>query len=50
MQLWFDVEKKTITTMKLVGDEIRKLWFDVEKKTITTSFLCFFLCHCCGLM
>ena len=34
--LWFDVEKKTITTEEQLDLNARLLWFDVEKKTITT--------------
>ena len=37
--LWFDVEKKTITTSLRQWSSGLKLWFDVEKKTITTHLL-----------
>ena len=37
MQLWFDVEKKTITTVAESAAKDGLLWFDVEKKTITTT-------------
>ena len=48
--LWFDVEKKTITTEAVEDVEKRKLWFDVEKKTITTCPITWCLFTCCGLM
>ena len=35
-KLWFDVEKKTITTIPVAYAITGTLWFDVEKKTITT--------------
>ena len=37
MRLWFDVEKKTITTASFLMINPFWLWFDVEKKTITTD-------------
>ena len=48
--LWFDVEKKTITTRVLSNIICKWLWFDVEKKTITTNQLCQLRHRSCGLM
>ena len=49
-KLWFDVEKKTITTMVQNYDSTDELWFDVEKKTITTNLVNMMCPPCCGLM
>ena len=49
-KLWFDVEKKTITTKQDDSASNPKLWFDVEKKTITTDILRVLFTNGCGLM
>ena len=48
--LWFDVEKKTITTFSSLTPHPFQLWFDVEKKTITTSVGKVLTATGCGLM
>ena len=49
-QLWFDVEKKTITTSIIFPRGVNVLWFDVEKKTITTVEVETTDPESCGLM
>ncbi len=48
--LWFDVEKKTITTGIHGSFDLLALWFDVEKKTITTLLGQIINPSGCGLM
>ncbi len=48
--LWFDVEKRYLTTFTSPVETFEMLWFDVEKRYLTTNV---FFCDVfigCGLM
>ena len=50
LELWFDVEKRYLTTAKADYNGAEKLWFDVEKRYLTTTAKTQSLAASCGLM
>ena len=34
--LWFDVERRYLTTLSLYQQKGKELWFDVERRYLTT--------------
>ena len=49
-QLWFDVEKRYLTTLRRYCLQKQGLWFDVEKRYLTTLSLKRKVRKGCGLM
>ena len=37
--LWFDVERRYLTTRQATKEEVEELWFDVERRYLTTFTL-----------
>ena len=48
--LWFDVEKRYLTTLFISLYQKEKLWFDVEKRYLTTKVEKVEMLTSCGLM